>query len=122
MSEPMAVPNLLADPARFDGQVVTVAGWFVWGREHSALYPSPVASSRPVSGVWVVHAATVGGVRSVAELNRGWVRAVGVFGNRRQAGCGHFGAWPAQLSGLSELCRIKPPAEQEVAPDCGGNT
>jgi hypothetical protein len=125
MGEAMAVHDLLADPARFDRQVVAVVGWFVWEREHSALYPSPAAARSPASGVWLVHPATVAGERETAAMSGGWVRAVGVFGNRRGAGCGHFNGWPAQLSGLSELRRIEPPseaspAERDAAPDRGG--
>src|SRR6185369_15603886 len=119
--------DLLADPTRFDGSVVAVTGWFVFEREHVALYSSPTASRSPAAGIWLVHPATVSGKPAVAALSRGWVRAVGVFGNRRNAGCGHFGGWPAQLSGLSELRGVDPPADQmqaepEVAPECGGIT
>jgi len=116
MGEAFGVTDLLADPVRFDGTVVAVVGWFVCEREHSALYPSP-AEALAVSrcGVWLVHPATAGGRDAVAALNRGWVRAVGVFANRRRSGCGHFGAWPAQLSGLSELCRAAPPVEASPA-------
>jgi hypothetical protein len=96
MGETFGVADLLADPTRFDGSVVAVVGWFVCEREHSALYPSPnEASAVSPRGVWLVHPAMVGGRGAVAALNRGWVRAVGVFANRRQTGCGHFGAWPA---------------------------
>ena len=104
MDDALNVDDLLADPVRFDGQQVKVIGWFVLEKEHSALYSSPTAASeQPRPGVWLVHPETLGGAKAVAALNRSWVRVVGVFGNRRTSGCGHFGGWPAQLSALSEL-------------------
>jgi hypothetical protein len=112
MGDLTRLADLLADPARYDGATVAVVGWFVFEREHVALYPSPAAASElPRAGVWLVHPATVGGEAAVATLSHGWVRAVGVFGNRRRSGCGHFNGWPAQLSGLLELRRADPPGE-----------
>jgi hypothetical protein len=73
------------------------------------MYASAAAANEiPRSGVWLVHPATIGGKAIVKALSRGWVRAVGVFGNRRRSGCGHFNRWPAQLSGLSVIVRTDP--------------
>jgi hypothetical protein len=107
LDKALKVDDLLTDPARYDGQLVAVTGWFVCEREHSALYPSPAAACSPRTGVWLVHPGSVCGQAAIAALHRGWVHAVGTFGNRRQSGCGHFSAWPAQLSGLSELRRVE---------------
>ena len=114
MNDALTVDDLLADPVRFDGQRVRVTGWFVPQKEHSALYASPAdARAHPRPGVWWVHPETLGGPKAVAALSGNRVRVVGVFANRRTSGCGHFGAWPAQLSALSEL---EPAADGEAAP------
>src|SRR5947209_2188957 len=107
MDEVLGVADLLVDPARFQGERVAVVGWFVFEREHRALYPSPSeARSVPRRGVWVFQPEAVGGRRAAAALNRGWVRVVGEFGHAGRAGCGHFGGWPAVLHRLTELYRV----------------
>jgi hypothetical protein len=122
MGDVLGVTDLLADPARFNGVRVAVVGWFVFEREHKALYPSPnEAKTFPPRGVWVFQPEAVGGRRAAAALNRGWVRVVGEFGYSRRGGCGHFGCWPAMLGRLTELSRVDPSeqrhAEPAAAPD-----
>jgi hypothetical protein len=110
------VHDLLAEPSRFDGTSVTVVGWFVFEREHSAVYSSrgdAKSTARP--GIWLVHPGTLGGETAVASLSGGWIRVTGLFANRRKSGCGHFNGWPAQLSALSELLRAEAPPEQSLA-------
>ena len=107
----VTVTDLLNDPARFDNRSVAVLGWFVFRREHCAIHTSPLDSKSSANAIWLVHPETIGGTRAVAALNRNWIRAVGIFNNRRQSGCGHFNAFPAQLTGLSELQRIEPTSD-----------
>jgi Domain of unknown function (DUF6429) len=53
--------------------------------------------------VWLRNESTVGGRQAVERLNRSWVRLVGVFHNRRQAGAGHFGVFPAFISDITKF-------------------
>jgi hypothetical protein len=98
------IRELLADPVRFDGKTVAVVGWFIYEREHIAIYASRADSKLfPRCGLWVVHPSTVGGEDAISALSRGWVRLIGTFANRRKNGCGHFNAYPAQISNIKEL-------------------
>jgi hypothetical protein len=108
----IGIADLLADPMQYDGKQVAVVGWFIYEREHVAIYRSPDdRKSTPRIGMWVVHPATLGGHSAVAALSRGWVRIVGRFDNRRKSGCGHFRGWSAQISDLKELNKADPPSE-----------
>ena len=109
----LSVTDLLAAPTRFDGQTVTVVGYYVSEREHHVLCASP-DEVKTILGVWLSHEATVGGNSAVERLNRGWVRVVGVFYNRRRSGAGHFNAWPAYISGI-KIFDIADPLAQHPA-------
>jgi hypothetical protein len=108
MSQPLSVADLLAAPAHFEGQSVTVVGFYVGEREHHALYPSPADVGTSSRGVWLSHEATCGGRDAVARLSRGWVRLTGVFHNRVRSGAGHFSAFPAYVSGISVFESAEP--------------
>ena len=101
MEQSLSVAELLAAPESFDGQIITVIGFYVGEREHHAVYSTPTEVGTSSRGVWLIHEATVGGDRVAAQQNRGWVRLTGIFHNRRRSGAGHFNAYPACLSGIT---------------------
>jgi hypothetical protein len=106
----LSITDLLAAPTGFDGQTVTVVGYYVGEREHHVLHASP-DEVKTLSGVWLSHEATVGGNSAVERLKRSWVRVVGVFHNRRRAGASHFNAWPAYISGIKVFEAADPLAQ-----------
>jgi hypothetical protein len=103
MDNVLTVTELLAAPQRFDRLPVTVSGYYVGDREHLALYPSPAEVGTAATGIWLRHEATVGGQIAAAQLNRSWIRLVGVFHNRSKAGAGHFNAFPAYISEITQF-------------------
>jgi hypothetical protein len=106
MDQVFTVQDLLADPVRFDGQIITVIGFYVGESEHHALHRSRAhvgtrSNPRLSEAVWLHHEATVGGEKKAERLNRHRVRVTGIFHNRRRAGAGHFNAFPAFISGIT---------------------
>jgi hypothetical protein len=103
MGEPLSVVDILTAAGRFDGHLVTVVGFYVGEREHHAVYSSREDVGESSRAVWLRHEDTVGGCLRARQLNRSWIRLVGIFHNCRNSGAGHFNAFPALIGGITEF-------------------
>jgi hypothetical protein len=94
--------ELLANPAQFDSLPVDVVGYHICEFEHHAIYSSPedAKSNKYEAGIWISGMDSVSGRAECEQLTHKWVRIIGRFNNRRNAGAGHFNLWPASLSAI----------------------
>ena len=70
-SEVVTIRQLLTEPVHFDGKRVAIIGWFIYEREHSAIYDHREdANVFPPLGAWLIHPATVGGEAATKALSR----------------------------------------------------
>lgn len=90
----MSPSEVLADPKAWDGKVVELTGFFVFGREHMAIYSS-TEDTMSDAGIWLGNASLR---RAKAKaLSRKEVVIHGTFHHTGQRGFGHLGQWPAEI-------------------------
>ena len=107
----LTVEQLLLDPAGHHQHHVRVAGFFRFGREHVAIYPSAREAFQrrktrggSIRGIWLVNPESARlGVAGLKALNRTTIVVSGTFINRSKAGAGHFGGWPAELRRITRI-------------------
>jgi hypothetical protein len=107
----VTVEQLLLDPAAHHQHQVRVVGFFRFGREHVAIYPSAREAfqrgktrGESTRGIWLVSPESAGlGLAGLVALNRTTVGVSGTFINRSKAGAGHFGGWPAELRRITRI-------------------
>ena len=107
----LTVAQLLSDPAAYHQLPVQVVGFFRFGREHVAIYPSVREAfqrrktwGEPTRGIWLVSPEGAAlGLARLKALNRSTVGVSGTFINRSKAGAGHFGGWPAELRRITQI-------------------
>ena len=101
--------ELLANPKQYDGQVVDVVGYHVCEFEHHAIYSSAADAkgNNYESGIWLSGMESVCGRAECERLTHKWIRIVGRFNNRRNAGTGHFNLWPAHISTIQSAERVR---------------
>jgi hypothetical protein len=85
----ITIDVLIADPARHEGAIISLSGYYYFGYEHSAIYSSRKAEpfvQDVGAGIWVY------GIPR--DLSGKYVEITGVF---TRANRGHLGAWPAAI-------------------------
>jgi hypothetical protein len=87
-----SVINLIATPERFHGRRVRVAGYYRYGFERSALYPSKEIGDnlRIFNGIWI----DIGDDSSWSSFNERYIVLDGIFDTERK---GHLGAFVGSI-------------------------
>lgn len=83
------IRDAIANPAAFDGRLVSLDGYYCAGFEMSALYDTPDCETRPESGLWL------GGTPPFYASEGRRVIVTGIFDSRLQ---GHLEKWLAGIS------------------------
>jgi hypothetical protein len=98
------VDQLLSDPAAHHQRSVEVVGFFVFGREHVAIYPSAREAREARRGIWLVSPECAArGLTKLKRLNRSTVAVSGTFISMSKRGAGHFGGWSAELRRITRI-------------------
>jgi hypothetical protein len=92
--------QLIADPQKFDGQIIRVIGFLHLEFEGSAVYFHREDFERSMlqNGIWIE--LTESQQKSSVKLNNGYVLVEGRFSASEK---GHFGIWPGSLQRISKL-------------------
>ena len=88
--QPVAIANLIANPALFEGKPVEISGYHISSFEHSAIYPTrqePFSASFS-EGVWTLISTD----RNVSSEDRVTLR--GIYTTKIR---GHLGQWPGSI-------------------------
>jgi len=87
----VSISELVADPSRYNGKVVSVSGYYYSYFEHSAIYSTQEAEPyghKFSDGLWIQ------GVSPFAEVSGKYLTLVGAFSSE---GHGHLGQWPGTI-------------------------
>jgi hypothetical protein len=87
---PVDIPQLIANPATFDGKAVEISGYHISLFEHSAIYPTRQEpfSTNFSDGIWTLISTN----RNVSSERRVTLR--GVYTTKMR---GHLGQWPGSI-------------------------
>jgi hypothetical protein len=87
---PVAIPNLIANSAAFDGKAVEISGYHISSFEHSAIYPirQDPFSTNFSEGIWTL----IGADRDVSSEDRVTLR--GIYTTKIR---GHLGQRPGSI-------------------------
>lgn len=98
----LTVTELLLDKSKNE-QRVEVVGFFRFGREHVAIYPSR-EEKQSSNGIWLVNPeAAAHGIKKLKAMNNSMVKVVGTYIRRPNRGAGHFNIWPAEIRAIIEI-------------------
>jgi hypothetical protein len=102
------IADLLADPAKFHGKRVSVAGFYHGGFECSALGVNQWASIRSdrKRSIWRGDPSTFTKLSAIFGKNNAWVRVDGVF---LKGPAGHIGIADGQIVRLTRVRPVLPP-------------
>ncbi|MFC6840109.1 hypothetical protein [Xanthomonas theicola] len=90
----VSIAELISDPNKYEGEEISVAGFYYSGFERSVIYPSrrnPDSSSWR-DGLWVY------GISPFLDLNDRKIVMSGIFSERRK---GHLSQWPGSICATS---------------------
>jgi len=113
-SAQVTLQRLLAEPERWRSNRVEVSGYYVYGMEVSGLFASAADAKniypRITNALWINYWDSLPTARTnnIELLGNQYVRIVGTFDFRR-LGCGHCNQWPAMITHIESIERIRDP-------------
>lgn len=99
-SKDVSIVQLIADPKKFDGQLIRVIGFLHLEFEGNAVYLHQEDYERSIfqNGIWIE--LTESQAKSSVKLNNGYVLVEGQFSASEK---GHLDIWPSSLQRISSL-------------------
>jgi hypothetical protein len=101
--------RVLANPEKYDGKRIQLAGYFSKSFESVGLFLSKTDArvGNIQNAIWVNVPERSGPKDQIQQLKRGYVNITGTFHYQPQNGHGHMGVWPAELKEVTFLQKVK---------------
>ena len=98
----VSLSQLLANPEKYDGQLVRLTGYLNLAYEAHAIYgqQDDLANRRLKNGLWVDFSAAIRKEKKLADYNRTYVVVVGTFDAHSK---GHLGLFGGTLKNIISL-------------------
>ena len=101
--------RVLANPEKYDGKRIQLAGYYSKSFESVGLFLSKTDArvGNIQNAIWVNVPERSGPKDRIQQLKRGYVNITGTFHYQPQNGHGHMGVWPAELREVTFLQKVK---------------